>query len=122
MTTSYSPVTPSRAPSYPQHAQYGSFSPVGSYGGGIHPGYIPFASNPYLASAFTGMPQQAVYNITHVYNSPIPQQQQSYQQHDESSSLQKYNGMFTLLGGALKLAGAVLGASLTNDFGTGFSF
>jgi hypothetical protein len=122
MSTSYLPGAPSpRAPGYPQHGQYGSFSPVSFHGGGINHGYIPFASNPYLASAFTGVPQQPVYNIIHVYNNPMPQQQQQQEQQHESSSLQKYNGMFTLLGGALKLAGAVLGTSLAND-PTGFSF
>jgi hypothetical protein len=53
------------------------------------------------------VPQQPVYNITHVYDSSIPQQQQQQLQQG-FSSMQKYNGMFTLLVGALKLAGAVL--------------
>jgi hypothetical protein len=104
-------------------AQFGSFNPAASYGGGANPGPIPFASNPYSSSTFTGMPQQPVYNITNVYNVPQQQQQQQQQQH-EPSTLQKYNGMFTLLGGALKLAGAVLGPELANanDAVTGFSF
>jgi hypothetical protein len=130
MTTSYNSGAPVRAHTYPQHAQFGSFSPVHSYGGGANPGYTPFASNPQLASAFTGVPQQPVYNVTHVmYNMPMPQQQQlqlqpqqQQQQQHGTSSLQKYNGMFTLLGGALKLAGAVLGPTLQNDSGSGFSF
>jgi hypothetical protein len=48
-------------------------------------------------------PQPApVHNITHVYNSPMQQQ--------KPSTLHDYNGMFTLLNGALKSAGTVLGA------------
>jgi hypothetical protein len=64
------------------------------------------------------MPQQPVYNITNVYNNPMPQQpqQQQQQQHQPTSSLEKYNGMFKLLGGALKVAGAVLGPTLQNDW------
>jgi hypothetical protein len=58
-----------------------------------------------------------VYNITHVYNNPVPQPQQQHQQ--QSSTLQNYNGMFTLLGGALKLAGTVLGPSLLGTGGFG---
>jgi hypothetical protein len=84
---------------------------------------VPFASNPYLASAFTGVPQQPVYNIPQVFNMPqvyyVPQQQQQQQQQDEPSTLEKYNGLFTLLGGALKLAGAVLGSEFVNNVGTG---
>ena len=129
MTTAYNSGAPLRAHTYPQQAQFGSFSPVHSYGGVSNPGYTPFASNPHLASAFTGVPQQPIYNVTHVlYNIPMPQAQQlqlqpqpQLQQH-ETSSLQKYNGMFTLLGGALKLAGTVLGPTLQNDSGSGSGF
>jgi hypothetical protein len=114
---------PPRADTYPQYApqharpaQFGSFNPATLYGGGANPGPTPFVPNPYLSSAFTGMPQQPVYNITNVYN--VPQQQQQQEQHHKPSTLQKYNGMFTLLGGALKLAGAVLGPELANGAGT----
>jgi hypothetical protein len=117
MTTSYNTGVPARAQTYPQYSQFGSFTPTTSYGGGVSPGPTPFTSNPYFASALPGVPQQPVpqqpvYNITNVYN--VPQQQQQQQQH-EPSTLQKYNGMFTLLGGALKLAGAVLGPDLSNN-------
>ena len=122
MTTAYSSGAPVRAHTYPQQAQFGSFSPVHSYGGVSNPGHTPFASNPQLASAFIGVPQQPMYNVTHVlYNIPMPQPQQQQQRH-ETSSLQKYNGMFTLLGGALKLAGTVLGPTLQNDSGSGSGF
>jgi len=54
-----------------------------------------------------------VYNVTHVYNTVPQQPQQSQQQQQQSTSgLAKYHGMFTLLGGALKVAGAVLGPTL----------
>ena len=118
VTTAYNSGAPVRAHTYPQHAQFGLLNPVHSYGVVANPGYTPFASNPQLAWAFT---QQPVYNITHVlYSTPVPQpeQQQQQQQHG-SSSLQKYNGMFTLLDGALKLAGAALGPK---DSGSGYSF
>ena len=98
MTTSYNSGALSHSQSYTQHAQSGSISPVNSYDGS--------ASDPYIALAFTGVPQQPVYNITNVYNSPMPQQQQQH----ENSILKKYNGTFTVVGGALKLAGAVLAA------------
>ena len=100
MSTSYhsaaSPLHPS------QRAQFGSFNPVGQYGRANPPYHTPFVANPYLASAFTGMPpQQApVYNTTHIDNNLTPQ--------EHRSRLEDYNGMFELLGGALKLAGAVL--------------
>jgi hypothetical protein len=106
MTTSYNSGALSHSQSYPQHAQFGSISPVDSYDGSANPGYTPYASDPYIASTFTGVPQQPVYNITNVYNSPMPQQQQQH----ETSTLKKYNGTLTLVGGALKLAGAVLSA------------
>jgi hypothetical protein len=129
MATSYNHDAHFRSQTYPQYtpqlgqAQFGSYNSGGSvpsYGGGPNPGYKPFESNPYLSSAFTGMPQQPVYNITNVYNNPMPQQpqpqqQQQHEQHS-TSSLEKYNGMFKLLGGALKLAGAVLGPTLQNDW------
>jgi len=114
MATSYNHDAPFRAQTYPQYApqppqaQFGSYSPgFPSYGGGHNPA---FQSNPYLSSAFTGMPQQPVYNITHVYNNLTPQQPQQQQQQQPTSSLEKYNGLFSLLGGALKVAGAVLGS------------
>jgi hypothetical protein len=132
MATSYNHDAHFRSQTYPQYtpqlaqAQFGSYSPGGSvpsYGGGPNPGHNPFQSNQYPSSAFPGMPQQPVYNITHVYNNPMPQQQQPQQQQQQqehqqqpTSSLAKYNGMFTLLGGALKLAGAVLGPTLQNDW------
>lgn len=111
MSTSYhsaaSPLHPS------QRAQFGSFNPVGQYGRANPPYHTPFVANPYLASAFTGMPHQQapVYNVTHVYNNPTPQ--------EHKSSLQDYNGMFKLLGGALKLAGTVLGPTMLGT-DTGF--
>jgi len=100
MSTSYNSAP---SPHYPHRGEFGSFNPVGQHGLGYPPGYIPFVANPYLASAFTGMPypQAPVYNITHVHNNPTPQKRKS--------SLEDYNGMFELLGGALKLAGTVLG-------------
>ena len=104
MTTSYNVGAPSHSQGYQQHGQLGSVSPLDSYNGGISPGYTPFTPDPYLAPAFTGVPQQPVYNITNVYNNPLPQPQQQH----ETSALKKYNGTFTLLGGAIKLAGAVL--------------
>ena len=58
------------------------------------------------------MPQQPVY-VTQVYN-PMPQQPQ--QQQSTVSTLAKYNGLFTLLGGALKVAGAVLEPALQTDW------
>ena len=123
MATSYNHGAPFRAQTYPQYApqppqaQFGPYSPgFPSYGGGPNPEYKAFQSNPYLSSAFTGMPQQPVYNITHVYNNITPQQPQQQQQQQPTSSLAKYNGMFTLLGGALKVAGAVLGPTLQNDW------
>jgi hypothetical protein len=106
MTTSYSSGVFSHSQSYPLHTQFGSISPVSSYDGSADPGNTPYASNRGIASAFTGVSQQPVYNITNVYNSPMPQQQQ---QHD-TSTMKKYNGAFTLVGGVLKLAGAVLSA------------
>ena len=127
MATSYNHDAHFRSQTYPQYApqpsqaQFGSYSPGGpisTYGGGPNPGYTPFHSNPYPSPAFTGMPQQPVYNVTHIYNNPVPQQPQQQEQHQQhsTSSLSKYNGMFTLLGGALKLAGAVLGPTLQNDW------
>lgn len=139
MTTSYNTGVPARAQTYPQYAQFGSFTPTTSYSGGTSPGSPPFMSNPYFAPTPTdggaspgptpfvsnpyfsptptGVPQQPVhqqpvYNITNVYN--VPEQQQQQQQQHEPSTLQKYNGMFTLLNGALKIAGAVLVAELSN--------
>jgi len=127
MATSYNHDAHFRSQTYPQYtphlaqAQFGSYSPGGSgpsYGGGPNPGHQPFQANPYLSSAFTGMPQQQpVYNVTQVYNSmPQQPQQPQQQQQQPTSSLSKYNGMFTLLGGALKLAGTVLGPTLQNDW------
>jgi len=102
-------------PRYAHPAQFGLFDPATSYGGGANPGPTPFASNPYISPTFTGMPQQPVYNTynINVYNVQQPQQQQQ-----EPSTLEKYDGLITLLGGALTLAGAVLGAGI----GSGFSF
>ncbi|KAI9454361.1 hypothetical protein F5148DRAFT_1151740 [Russula earlei] len=119
MTTSFN--TPRSPSSLPTH--YGSFNGVPRYGG-IDAGNnnfapspclpcTPFASNPYLASAFAPPPPQSVYNINYVYNNPAPQS-------SRKSSLQNYNGVFTFLGGALKLAGAVLGPGLGLGMGTGF--
>jgi hypothetical protein len=112
MATSYNHDAHFGAQTYPQYtpqlgqAQFGSYSPGGSvpsYGGGPNPGYNLFQSNQYLFSAFTGWPQQPVYNVNHVYYNPMQQQQQP------TSSLEDYNGLFSLLDGALKLAGAFLG-------------
>jgi hypothetical protein len=141
ISTSYNRV-PSTSPlhhSPQQHrGQFGSFNPTSPYGlpnagytpfvgnpflasaftGMPRPAYTPFVGNPYLASAFTGMlPRPApVYNITHVYNSPVPQ---PHQQQQKSSTLQDYNGLFKLLGGALKLAGTVLGPTTLGTGGLG---
>ena len=139
MTTAYNHETPFRSQTFPQYTpqppqgQTGSFSPGGlipSYGGGLNPGYKPpFQSNPYPPPAYPGMPampqqpmmpqlpampQQPVYNVTNVYNTVSEQLQQQGQ--PSPSGLAKYNGMFTLLGGALKLAGTVLGPTLQNDW------
>ncbi len=123
MATSYSHGAPSRAQTYPKYAphlaqaQPGSYNPGGpvpSYGGVPNPGYKSFQASPYLSSAFTGMPQQPVH-VPQVYN-PILQQPQQQPQQSTMSTLQKYNGMFTLLGGALKLAGTVLGPTLQSDW------
>jgi hypothetical protein len=133
MATSYNHDAPLRAQTHPQYtpqlgqAQFGSYSPGGPvppYGGGPNPGFQPFQSNPSVSSAVTGMPQQPVYNVTNVYNNPMPQQPQQQQQPQEqqqhhqkpTSSLEKYHGTFELLGGALKLAGAVLGPTLKKDW------
>jgi hypothetical protein len=100
-----------------QHrGQFGSFNPTGPYGL-PNPRYTPFVGNPYLASAFTGMPSRPapVYNITHVYNSPMPQPQQQ----QKPSTLQDYDGLFKLLGGALKLAGTALGPTPLGTGGLG---
>jgi hypothetical protein len=126
MATSYNHGAPFRSQTYPQYSpqppqeQFGSFNPGGhipQYGGSPDPGYKPFQSNPYLYSAFTGMPQQLVYNITHIHNDTMPQQPQlPLPEKKPTSTLQKYNGLFTLLGGALKLAGTVLGPTLEHDW------
>jgi hypothetical protein len=97
---------------------YSAGGSVPSYGSGPNPGYTPFQSNPYLSSAFTGMPQQPVYNITQVYNNLMPQQpqQQQQQQQQPTSSLEKYNGLSNLLEDVvLKIAGAVLVPILQNE-------
>ena len=109
-STSYNPAPPpSHSP--PHHTQVGSFNPHG-----VNPGhgYTPLASSLYPPSVFISAPPPPppVYNITHMHNSTVPQQLQ------RSSSLNKNNGTFTLLGGALKLASAVIGTSLVG--GTGF--
>jgi hypothetical protein len=98
---------PFHRPQQRHQGQFGSFNPASPYGW-HSPVYTPFVGDPYLASVFTGMPPQPapVYNITHVYNSPMPQPQQQ----QKPSTLHDYNGMFTLLNGALKSAGTVLGA------------
>jgi len=100
MATSYNSAPP---PYYPPQRADGSFNPVGQYGRANPPYHTPFVANPYPASAFTGMPHQQapVCNITHIYNNPTPK--------EHKSRLEDYNGMFELLGGALKLAVAVLG-------------
>ena len=83
----------------------GSFSPAPPYGQVNVQVYIPFGANlnPYPGSDFTCVPQQPpVYNnITHVHVNQITQAQQS-------SALLKQKAVSTLLGGALKLAVAVL--------------
>jgi len=112
MSTSYNSAPSVSHYSAPPQGQFGSFASPNPYGLAI-PAYIPFVANPFLAAAFTGMPlQQApVYHVTNVYNNLMPQAQ-------KTSTLQDYNGMFSFLGGALKLAGAVLPAVLGS--GTGF--
>ena len=81
---------PQYAPQLPQ-AQFGSFTP-----GGLVP----------------ASPQKLVYNVTNVYNAVS----QQAQQHSTTSGLEKYNGMFHLLGNTLKLAGTVLGPTLRKDW------
>jgi hypothetical protein len=114
MATAFN-VPRSRSPLPPQT---GSFNPYGGAPPRYNPyaqvnpyyGFTPFASNPYLASVFAPPPAQPqVVNITHVYN--------QMQQPEKKSSLQNYNGLFTLLGGALKLAGTVLGPGMGTGFG-----
>ena len=134
MATSYSHDAHFRSQTYPQYtpqlgqAHFGSYSPGGSvplyspggsvpsYGGAPNPGYKPFESNPYLSSAFTGMPQQPVYNITNIYNNPMSQQPQHEHEQHSTSSLEKYSGLFKLLGGVLKVAGPALVPTLQNDW------
>jgi hypothetical protein len=117
MCTSYSrSPSPSLSDGTPQQqSQVGMFSPRGPYHPATPPGYIPFVANGFLASAFTGMPQQQqpVYNITNVYH-PMPHTQQQH-----TSTLQEYNGMFSFLDGALKLAGTILGTTLLASTGLG---
>jgi len=131
MATSYNhgaPHGPHRSQTYPQHGsqlpQYGANNPAGpvpSYGGQPNPGHRPsgFQSNSYFSfSTFTGTPQQPVNTFPNVYN-PVPQQPQQRhqpQQQSTTSSLARYTGMFTLLGGALKLAVAVLAPAFQNDW------
>jgi len=92
--------------SYIQAPQFGgSFNPVGPYSQATVLGYTPFGANlnPYHGSGFTGGLQlPPVYNyITHVHVNPITQAQQS-------STLLKRKAVSVLLGGALKLAVAVM--------------
>jgi hypothetical protein len=119
MTTAFNQApspSPLHRPPQRHQGQFGSFNPASPYGR-PNPVYTPFVGNPYLASVFTGMPPQPapVYNITHVYNSPMPQPQQQ----QKPSTLHDYNGVFTLLNGALKLAGTVLGPTLLGTPGFG---
>ncbi|KAI0263061.1 hypothetical protein BC834DRAFT_888945 [Gloeopeniophorella convolvens] len=93
MVTSYNS-SPSSPLYSPQISQSGSFNPFNPLGNGY--GYSSPAPNPYLSPMFTGM-QQPVYNFTNVYNTG--------QQEPEKQS---HSGTFQLLGGALKVAGAVL--------------
>ena len=128
MATSYSHDAPFRAQTYPQYApqppqaQFGQHSPGGlipSYGGGPNPGYTPpFQSNPHVPSAVTGVPQQPVYNVTNVYNTvaQAAQQQLQPEQQQQQSTLEKYKPVFSLLGGALKLADNVWGQNDLNNF------
>ena len=97
---------PKISTSYIQAPQFGgSFSPVGPYSQASALGYIPSGANlnPYPGSGFTGGPQlPLVYNsITHVHVNPITQARQS-------STLLKRKVVSVLLGGALKLATAVM--------------
>ena len=119
MATSYNHGAP-RAQTYPQpapqlpQAQFGAYNPgpVPSYGGQSNPRFNP---NPTFSF---GMPQQAMHHVANLYNH-VPQQQQQQQQPQQQSGvsgLAKYNGLFSLLGGALKLAGTVLGPTLRNDW------
>jgi hypothetical protein len=82
MSTSYR--VPFRAQTRPQHAPLLPQEQSESYGPG---GSVP---------SHGGGPD------------PVPQQEQL----QLTSNLTRYNGMFTLLGGALKVAGAVLGPTL----------
>lgn len=113
MSTSYNSAPSASHYAAPPQGQFGSFASGNPYGPATPaPAYIPFVANPYLAAAFTGMPlQQApVYHVTNVYNNQMPQTQ-------KKSTLQNYNGMFSLLGGTLKLAGAVLALGSGTGFG-----
>jgi hypothetical protein len=94
-STSYN-ATPS--PLHRSPPQPGQFEP-------FNPGN-PFVANPHLMPALTGIPQQQapVYPIINVNSNPIPQPR-------KASGMEKYNGVFKFLGGALTLAGTVLNVS-----------
>jgi hypothetical protein len=120
---SHSP-SPSPSPHSPWPGQYGLFSSVSPDGSSA--GYTPYASNPYPAPMFTSPPQPVypsppppmftgtpmpIYNITNIYN----------QQPQTLASEQKNNDdMVQLLGGVLKVAGAVLVPMLTGTGSGGF--
>jgi hypothetical protein len=114
MTTSYNRGS-SRAPSplpraSRQHeGSFGSFNPADLHRR-RNPSYAPVVVNPYPAPVITGMPPQPapVYNITNMYNNPIPQPQSQ-----QPLTLQDYNGSHTLPGGLLKIVGTALNPTPT---------
>jgi hypothetical protein len=126
MVTSFSSTPsasrPSLSPRPSLYGSHGSFSPLNSPN--LHPvfGHTPYTPNPYVPM-YTGSPQfvqppplpQPTYNVTNVYNTiQRPEQPASHG-----------NGTVQLLGGALKVAGALLPlftGGNNGGNGTGFSF
>ncbi|KAH9057913.1 hypothetical protein EDB83DRAFT_1033992 [Lactarius deliciosus] len=109
------PLPPRTSP----HGSHGSFSPLNSPNPSLGPGpgpppYTPHQYVPMYASPpqFTPQPpQQPTYHITNVYNNMQQQQQPPAQE----------NGTVQLLGGALKVAGALL-PMFTGGIGLGTGY
>ncbi|KAI0305246.1 hypothetical protein B0F90DRAFT_1815493 [Multifurca ochricompacta] len=111
MVTAYNNSIPLSSPLSPLSSYHGSFSPSSLYYPNL--GYNSFAANPYLSSVFAAPPPQPMYNFTNVYNS-VPQTQPMANQQNNGN-----DNVIQLLGGALKVAGAVL-PMFTGGAGTGF--
>jgi hypothetical protein len=108
--------SPSRSQPSPHPSLYGShgsFSPLNSPNPYPVFGHTPYTPNPYVPM-YTGLPQfmQPTYNVTNVYNTI--QQQEKPASHG--------NGTVQLLGGALKVAGALLPLFIGGNNGGGTSF